>query len=127
MASLNMVQIIGNLGKEPEMRYTGSGQAMCTISVATTETYKDAAGNKKESTEWHRVVLHRGLAEHAERVLKKGSQVYISGRIKTDKWQDKDGQTRYTTRVEAHEMKLLNKAAENAAGSHADTHDSLPH
>lgn len=127
MASLNMVQIIGNLGKEPEIRYTPGGQAVCNISVATTETYKDSAGNKKSATEWHRVVMYRGLAEYAERALKKGSQVYISGRIKTDQWQDKDGIPRYTTKIEAHEMKPLGKAQEESAVGHMDSHDSLPH
>lgn len=127
MASLNMVQIIGNLGQEPEIRYTTSGQAVCNISVATTESYKDSAGNKKSVTEWHRVVMYRGLAEFAERALKKGSQVYVSGRIKTDQWQDKDGKVRYTTKIEANEMKPLGRAPENDGGEHTVSHDSIPH
>lgn len=129
MASLNKVQIIGRLGQDPEIRYTTSGTAVCNMSIATTENYKDTAGNKKEATEWHRVVLYRGLAERAERLLKKGAQVYIEGRIKTEKWQDKDGQTRYSTKVEGTEMKALGKApdAHPEQASYANPFDDLPH
>lgn len=129
MASLNKVQIIGRLGQDPEIRYTTSGTAVCNISVATTETYKDAAGNKKEATEWHRVVLYRGLAERAERILKKGAQVYVEGRIKTEKWQDKDGITRYSTKIEVTEMKALGKAqdAQPAQSGNDNPFDDLPH
>lgn len=129
MASLNKVQIIGRLGQDPEIRYTASGTAVCNISVATTDNYKDAAGNKKEATEWHRVVLYRGLAERAERLLKKGAQVYVEGRIKTEKWQDKDGQTRYTTKIEGTEMKALGKApdAPSDDARRSDSFDDLPH
>jgi single-strand DNA-binding protein len=129
MASLNKVQIIGRLGQNPEIRYTTSGTAVCNISVATTENYKDAAGNKKEATEWHRVVLYRGLAERAERLLKKGAQVYVEGRIKTEKWQDKDGRDRYTTKIEGTEMKALGKAPDAPADDsrRSDSFDDLPH
>lgn len=122
MASLNKVQIIGRLGQDPEIRYTTSGTAVCNMSIATTENYKDAAGNKKEATEWHRVVLYRGLAERAERLLKKGAQVYVEGRIKTRKWQDKDGQERYTTEIEATEMKMLG-SRERADGQQSSRPD----
>lgn len=129
MASLNKVQIIGRLGQDPEIRYTASGTAVCNISVATTEAYKDNAGNKKEATERHRVVLYRGLAERAERVLKKGALVYVEGRNKTEKWQDKDGITRYSTKIEGTDMKLLGKApdAQPAQSGTDNPFDDLPH
>ena len=108
MASLSKTQLIGNLGDKPEIRYTPDGKPVATVSLATTETWKDKnTGEKKEATEWHRVVLFRRLAEVAGQYLKKGSQVYIEGRIRTRKWQDKDGQERYTTEIEANEMKML--------------------
>ena len=110
MASLNKVILIGNLGADPETRYTTSGDAVCNIRLATTDTWRDkASGEQREATEWHRVVFYRRLAEIAGQYLKKGSQVYIEGRIKTRKWQDKDGQERYTTEVEATEMKMLGR------------------
>ena len=108
MASLNQVQLIGNLGADPETRFTTSGDAVTNIRLATSETWKDkASGEQKESTEWHRVVFYRRLAEVAGEYLKKGSQVYIEGRIKTRKWQDKEGKDQYTTEIEATEMKML--------------------
>lgn len=108
MASVNKVILIGNLGADPETRYATSGDAICSIRVATTETWKDKnSGEKKEATEWHRVVFFRKLAEIAGQYLKKGSQVYIEGSLKTRKWQDKDGQDRYTTEIVADEMKML--------------------
>jgi len=110
MASLNKVILIGNLGADPETRYTTSGDAVCNIRLATTDSWRDkASGEQREATEWHRVVFYRRLAEIAGQYLKKGSQVYIEGRIKTRKWQDKDGQERYTTEVEATEMKMLGR------------------
>ena len=129
MASLNKVQIIGRLGQDPEIRYTTSGTAVCNISVATTESYKDNAGNKKEATEWHRVVLYRGLAERAERMLKKCAQVYIEGRNKTEKWQDKDGITRYSTKIEGTDMKALGIApdAQPEQSGKDNPFDDLPH
>ena len=108
MASVNKVILIGNLGKDPEVRYMPSGEAVTNITLATTETWKDkSSGDKKEATEWHRVVFFRKLAEIAGQYLKKGSQVYIEGSLKTRKWQDKDGQDRYTTEIVADEMKML--------------------
>jgi len=110
MASLNKVILIGNLGADPETRYTTSGDAVCNIRLATTDSWRDkASGEQRESTEWHRVVFYRRLAEVAGQYLKKGAQVYLEGRIKTRKWQDKDGQDRYTTEVEATEMKMLGR------------------
>ena len=108
MASVNKVILVGNLGADPETRYTQGGDAVCSIRLATTDSYKDKnSGEKREITEWHRVVFYRKLAEIAGQYLKKGSQVYIEGRIKTRKWQDKDGQDRYTTEIEADTMQML--------------------
>ncbi|MBK7898763.1 MAG: single-stranded DNA-binding protein [Azonexus sp.] len=108
MASVNKAIIIGNLGKDPEVRYTASGEAMCNITVATTESWKDkASGEKKELTEWHRISFFGKLAEIAGQYLKKGSQVYVEGSIRTRKWTDKEGQERYTTEIRADEMKML--------------------
>ncbi len=110
MASVNKVILVGNLGADPEMRYMPNGDAVCNIRVATTESWKDKqSGEKKELTEWHRVVFYRKLAEIAGQYLKKGSQVYLEGRIRTRKWQDKEGQERYTTEIEADVMKMLGK------------------
>lgn len=109
MASVNKVIIVGNLGRDPEMRYTPDGTAICNISVATTSKWKDkATGDRREETEWHRVVFHNRLAEIAGEYLKKGRQVYIEGRLKTRKWQDKTtGQDRYSTDVIADQMQML--------------------
>lgn len=108
MASLNKVILIGNLGKDPETRYAPSGDAICNITVATSETWKDkATGEKKEQTEWHRVVFFGRLAEIAAQYLRKGSQIYVEGRLQTRKWQDKEGQDRYTTEIRGDEMKML--------------------
>ena len=106
MASLNKVILIGNLGRDPETRYLPNGDAVTTISVATTETWKDKSGEKQEKTEWHRVSLFRRLGEIAGEYLKKGSQVYIEGRIEYREY-EKDGQKRYTTDIIANEMKML--------------------
>ena len=108
MASVNKVIIVGNLGKDPETRYLPNGDAVCNVTVATSESWKDKnSGEKKEVTEWHRIVFFRRLAEIAGQYLKKGSSVYIEGRIRTRKWQDKEGQERYTTEIEATEMQML--------------------
>ena len=108
MASVNKVVIIGHLGKDPETRFASSGEAICNFSIATTETWKDkATGEKKEATEWHRINAFGKLAEICSQYLKKGSQVYIEGSLRTRKWQDKDGQDRYTTEIRADEMKML--------------------
>ena len=110
MASVNKVILIGHLGKDPEVRYMPNGDPVATITVATTDTWKDkSSGEKKEATEWHRVVFFRRLAEIAGQYLKKGSQVYIEGRLRTRKWQGQDGQDRYTTEIHADEMKMLGK------------------
>ena len=104
---INKVILVGNLGQDPEVRYTPAGAAVTTISVATTEAWNDKDGNKQERTEWHRVVFFRRLAEIAGEYLKKGSQVYIEGQLRTNKWQDKSGNDRYTTEIIANEMQML--------------------
>ena len=108
MASVNKVILIGNLGRDPEVRYTPNGNAVCNLRVATTRTWKNRdSGERQEETEWHSVVLYDRQAEVAGEYLKKGRSVYIEGRLKTRKWQDKDGNDRYTTEVVAEEMKML--------------------
>jgi single-strand DNA-binding protein len=108
MASVNKVIIVGNLGKDPETRYSPNGGAICNVRLATTRNWKDkATGEKKEETEWHSVVFYDRLAEIAGEYLKKGRSVYVEGRLKTRKWQDKEGQDRYTTEIIAAEMQLL--------------------
>ncbi len=108
MASVNKVIVIGNLGRDPEVRYTPSGAAVCNVSVATTRNWKNKeSGDKQEETEWHRVVFYDRLAEIAGEYLKKGRSVYVEGRLKTRKWQDKEGRDTYTTEIIAEQMQLL--------------------
>lgn len=108
MASVNKVILVGNLGKDPEVRYLPSGEAVANITLATTDTWKDkASGDKKEATEWHRVAFFGRLAEIVGQYLKKGRQVYVEGSLRTRKWTDKEGQERYTTEIVASEMKML--------------------
>jgi len=104
---LNMAQIIGHLGRDPEVRYTPEGTAVAKLAVATNETWKDKDGEKQERTEWHRVVLFDKTAEIAAEYLKKGSLVYLQGRLQTRKWQGDDGQDRYTTEIVAERMRML--------------------
>jgi single-strand DNA-binding protein len=107
MASVNKVILIGNLGRDPETRYMPDGGAITNISIATTDVWKDNAGEKQEKTEWHRVAFFGKLAEIAGEYLKKGSQVYVEGRLQTRKWQDKEGVDKYTTEVIADRMQML--------------------
>lgn len=110
MASVNRVTLIGNLGKEPEVRHTPNGNAICNITIATSRNWKDkTSGEKVEETEWHRVVFYDRLAEVAGEYLKKGRPVYIEGRLKTRKYQNKEGQDVYTTEVIAENMQLLGR------------------
>lgn len=116
MASVNKWIGIGNLGKEPEMKYTAGGDAICNFSIACSESWKDkATGEKKEQTEWVRISFFGKLAEICGQYLKKGSQVYIEGSMRTRKWTDKDGQERYTTEIRGDEMKMLGGKPEGAA------------
>jgi single-strand DNA-binding protein len=117
MASVNKVILIGNLGKDPETRYLPSGDAVTNITLATTESWKDKkSGDKQEHTEWHRVSFFGRQAEVAGEYLKKGSPVYIEGRIRTRKWQDKEGQDRYTTEIVADRMQLLGSRGGGSGG-----------
>lgn len=125
MSSLNKCQLIGRIGRDPEMRYMPDGSAICNFSVATSEAWKDkATGEKKERVEWHNVVMHRKLAEIAGQYLKKGGLVYIEGRLQTRKWQDKtSGQDRYSTEIIADEMKMLGGKPSDSA---SDGQDAQP-
>jgi single-strand DNA-binding protein len=108
MASVNKVILVGNLGKDPETRYMPNGDAVTNVTIATSDAWTDkTSGEKKEATEWHRVTFYRRLAEVAGEYLKKGSSVYVEGKLRTRKWQDKDGQDRYTTEVIADVMQML--------------------
>jgi single-strand DNA-binding protein len=121
MASVNKVIIVGNLGKDPETRYSPNGGAICNVRIATTRNWKDkATGEKKEETEWHSVVFYDRLAEIAGEYLKKGRSVYVEGRLKTRKWQDKEGQDRYTTEIIAQEMQLLGSREGMGGGGGSD-------
>ena len=148
MASVNKVIIVGNLGRDPELRRMPSGDAMVNLSIATTDTWKDKGGERQEKTEWHRVVMFGRVAEVAEQYLKKGSQAYFEGRLQTRKWTDKEGQDKYTTEVVADRMQMLgsrsgggggdysggqqssNKASESGAGEFSgglyDLEDDIP-
>lgn len=107
MASVNKVILVGNCGKDPEIRYMPNGEAVANFSIATTDNWKDKNGQRQERTEWHNIVIYRKLAEIAGEYLKKGRSVYIEGRLQTRKWQTKEGQDRYTTEIIADVMQLL--------------------
>jgi len=124
MSGVNKVILIGNLGKDPEVRYLDNGVAVANISLATTENYKNKEGEKVSQTEWHDVVLWRGLAEVAEKYLKKGASVYIEGKIRTSKWVDKDDNSRYKTEIMADKMNMLSKSSNETALN--NTEDDLP-
>jgi single-strand DNA-binding protein len=121
MASVNKVVLIGNLGKDPETRYSPNGGAICNVRLATTRNWKDkSSGERKEETEWHSIVFYDRLAEIAGEYLKKGRPVYVEGRLKTRKWQDKEGQERYTTEIIATEMQLLGSREGMGSGGSAE-------
>lgn len=107
MASVNKAIVLGNIGRDPEVRYSASGSAVCNLSIATTRKWKSKDGEAQEETEWHRVVFYDRLAEVADEYLGKGSAVYVEGRLKTRKWQDKDGIDRYTTEIVGEHMQML--------------------
>jgi len=107
MAGVNKVILVGNLGQDPEVRYLDSGVAVANFSLATTENYKNKQGERVSQTEWHNIVLWRGLAEVAEKYLKKGSSIYVEGKIRNRKWEDKEGNTRYNTEILADNMTML--------------------
>ena len=118
MASVNKVIIVGNLGKDPEVRYAPSGSAICNVTIATSRQWKDkTSGEKQEETEWHRVVFYDRLAEIAGEYLKKGRPVYVEGRLKTRKWTDKEGAEKYTTEVMADKMEMLGSREGGGGGN----------
>ena len=126
MPSVNKVILMGNLGRDPEVRFMPNGDAVCNFSIATTDSWKDKAGERQEKTEWHNIVMYRRLAEIAGEYLKKGRPVYLEGRLQTRKWQTKEGQDRYTTEVIADSMQMLGgrdgaPAQESQASSQPDT------
>jgi len=124
MASVNKVILIGNLGRDPETRYSADGAAITNIRIATTDSWKDkATGEKKEQTEWHTVVFFGRLAEIAGEYLRKGRPVYVEGRLRTRKWQDKEGQDRYTTEVVADQMQMLGSREGAGGGAPAGDFD----
>jgi single-strand DNA-binding protein len=120
VASVNKVILIGNLGKDPELRYTPGGAAVANFSIATNERWKDKEGNQQERTEWHNIVLWGRLAEIANDYLKKGSAVYIEGRLQTRSWEDRDGNKRYTTEIVGTQMQMLGRAEAGAGGRSAE-------
>ena len=117
---INKVILIGNLGQDPELRYTGCGTAVCNMRIATSESYKDRDGNQVENTEWHTVVAWSRLAEICGEYLKKGRQVYIEGSLQTRQWDDKDGNTRYSTEIKAREMQMLGGRDGGGSGGGGD-------
>jgi len=126
MASVNKVILIGNLGKDPEVRYAPSGSAICNVTIATSRQWKDkTSGERQEETEWHRVVFYDRLAEIAGEYLKKGKSVYIEGRLKTRKWTDKEGVDKYTTEIIAQEMTMLG-GREGGGGGGGDEMGAAP-
>jgi single-strand DNA-binding protein len=123
MASVNKVILIGNLGKDPETRYLPSGDAVTNFSIATSEKWKSKSGEQQEHTEWHRISMFGKVAEIAGEYLKKGSPVYVEGRIRTRKWQDKEGQDKYTTEIVADRMQLLSSRGGGSGGSEPMTRE----
>lgn len=117
MAGVNKVILLGNLGKDPEVRHLEGGVTVANFPLATSETYKDKQGNRQEKTEWHNIVLWRGLADVAEKYLKKGSQIYLEGRLQTRKWEDKEGHSRYTTEVVGDNFVMLNRKSSEESSS----------
>jgi len=127
MASVNKVILVGNLGRDPETRYSPDGAAITNVSIATTDSWKDkASGEKQEKTEWHRVVFFDRLAEIAGEYLKKGSQVYVEGRLQTRKWTDKEGHERFTTEIRAERMQMLGSRAGAGGGDFDEGGSSSP-
>ena len=126
MSGVNKVILIGNLGKDPEVRYLDSGVAVANLSLATSENYKNKDGERVTQTEWHDVVLWRGLAEVAEKYLKKGSSIYVEGKLRTNKWVDKDENTRYKTEILADKLTMLGKSNSQESSIENSSEDDLP-
>jgi single-strand DNA-binding protein len=124
---VNKVILIGNLGADPEIRYTQTGTPVATFRIATTEVWKKQDGSKEEQTEWHRIVAFKRLAEICGEYLSKGSKVYIEGKLRTNKWEDRDGNTRYTTEIVAREMKMLTpRGGQEGSKQYGDDEPPMP-
>lgn len=126
MAGVNKVILVGNLGKDPEVRHLEGGVAVASFSIATTEVYKDKTGTRQEQTEWHNIVVWRGLAEVAEKYLKKGMTIYIEGKLRTRSWDDKEGHKRYSTEVVGDTFTILSKKENQSTGSNEQSDLSAP-
>lgn len=126
MASVNKVILVGNLGKDPEVRYMPGGDAVANITLATTDSWKDKSGVKQEKTEWHRVSFFGRQAEVVGEYLRKGSQIYVEGRIQTRKWQDKEGQDRYTTEIVADRMQMLGGKSSGGGSFEVEDNQAAP-
>jgi single-strand DNA-binding protein len=123
MAGVNKVILVGNLGKDPEVRHLEGGAAVANFPLATSESYKDKSGQRIEQTEWHNIVVWRGLAEVAEKYLKKGMTIYVEGKLRTRSWDDKEGHKRYTTEIVGDTFTILSKR-ENSASAGADDNNN---
>jgi single-strand DNA-binding protein len=124
--SVNKVILVGRLGRDPETRFTGGGQAVANFTLATDSTYKDRSGERQKKTEWHRIVAWSKLAEICQQYLKKGSLIYIEGRLQTREWEDKSGQKRTTTEIVASEMRMLGSRSDSAAAGAGASHAAEP-
>lgn len=124
--SVNKVILVGNVGKDPEVKYLDNGVAVCNFSLATSETYNNKNGEKVTQTEWHNIVLWRKLAEIAETYIKKGMQIYVEGQIRTRSWEDKDGVKRYTTEIFGTTMQMLGRKADNVSESQTSNKEAQP-
>ncbi len=126
MAGVNKVILIGNLGKDPEVRHLEGGASVANFPLATTETFKDKNGNRQEQTEWHNIVVWRGLADVAEKYLKKGMTIYLEGKLRTRSWDDKEGNKRYTTEIVGDSFTMLSKRDNNSQPSNDDSTPITP-
>lgn len=126
MAGVNKVILVGNLGKDPEVRHLEGGAAVANFTLATSESYKDKSGARQEQTEWHNIVVWRGLAEVAEKYLKKGMTIYIEGKLRTRSWDDKEGHKRYSTEIVGDTFTILSKKENNPASGNDDGNQSGP-
>jgi single-strand DNA-binding protein len=126
MAGINKVILIGNLGKDPEIRHLEGGASVANFSIATTEAHKDKNGNRVEHTEWHNIAVWRGLADIAEKYLKKGMTIYLEGKLRTRSWDDKDGNKRYTTEIIGDTFTILSKKENSQSPSSDDHSSSIP-
>jgi single-strand DNA-binding protein len=126
MAGVNKVILVGNLGKDPEVRHLEGGTSVAKFSLATSEVFKDKSGNRNEQTEWHNIVVWRGLADVAEKYLKKGMTIYLEGKLRSRSWDDKEGHKHYTTEIVADTFTILSKKENNASSGQDDQGNFVP-